>query len=360
MLEVYQLNKDRGSYTDFLKDCTVTNPYFLYDYIDIFSAGTADLICFKYKTNSGEVILMPGYLHPITIEGEQTEFYDFTSPYGYTGPWYSEGIMQDDKADFWKAVDLWYIENNVITEFIRFNLTGNHKDYNGHVHPTMLNIRGRIVESEAQWNSFDHKVRKNVKKAIRENLYSKIYFDDITDVQTEEFHKIYIDTMQRTNAKSHFFYTLEQFKRFLDNNKKFAAICTVYFENTPVSSEFLLVSPDGVYSFLGGTDEKYFDKRPNDFLKYNVLNWARLLGKKYYVLGGGYGYQDGIFKYKKSFFPEGVVTYYTGRKLLNYKVYSTLLETSTINQSNVGSSENEEERAAYFPAYRKVGAEVEI
>lgn len=37
--------------------------------------------------------------------------------------------------------------------------------------------------------------------------------------------------------------------------------------------------------------------RANDFLKFEVIKWAKEKGFKNYVLGGGYGTDDGIFQY---------------------------------------------------------------
>ncbi|TXF77542.1 GNAT family N-acetyltransferase [Chryseobacterium sp.] len=355
MLKIHQLNTSERTqlYREILTEFRCAEPYFLMDYINTFSNGLQDLICFSFTTKAGNKMIMPGYLKPVVIDDETTEYFDFSTPYGYTGPFISEQISDSDLTEFWTAVDSWYKSNKVITEFIRFNLSGNEKSYSGTVFPTMLNIKGKIVDENLQWTAFDHKVRKNVKKAIREGLTSQVFYHDISEERISEFYKIYIDTMQRTNAAKHFFYTLDQFKLFIKDNTDFAALCTVYFDDIPVSSELLLVSVDAIYSFLGGTVDTYFDKRPNDFLKVEALNWARLQGKKYYVLGGGYGYEDGIFKYKKSFFPNDVVSYYTGRKILNEEVYAELVEKVSALKEKRGFEPLHLDDTSFFPLYYK-------
>ena len=307
MLKVYKLNTEEEieNYKMLLSVLEIKNPYFLLDYIDIFCGGINNLICFSLTKSTNDTIIMLGYLQPILISDEKIKYFDFISPYGYTGPFFSPGIKDSDILDFWKRVDQWYLENNVVTEFIRFNLSENHIGYSGEIFPTMLNVKGRIVDEETQWVAFDHKVRKNVNKAKRDKNSSKVIYIDIEEDTIAEFYEIYIQTMKRTNANEKFFYPFEEFKRFINHNKEYAAICTIYFEGIPISSELLLVSKTSIYSFLGGTNENFFDKRPNDFLKVEALNWARSQGKQYYVLGGGYGYEDGIFKYKKSFFQIG-------------------------------------------------------
>ncbi|MFV8370406.1 GNAT family N-acetyltransferase [Flavobacterium sp. LB2R40] len=357
MLKIFKLDHPENSEKYRLLLDTLENsvPYGLLDYIDIFSNSLKNLICFSLISHeSNSVILMTGYLKPIVIGNEITHYFDFITPYGYSGPFFSENTRDSDIKDFWKQVDKWYSDNNVVSEFIRFNLSGNQTNYSGKIFPTMLNVKGKIIDEENQWKAFDAKVRKNVNKAKRENLSSVVFYDDIPADKVLEFHEIYIQTMKRTDANENFLYTLGQFQRFLNNNKAHAAICTVYSDNIPVSSELLLVSEDAIFSFLGGTNEHYFDKRPNDFLKVEALNWARSIDKKYYVLGGGYGFEDGIFKYKKSFFPNDVVSYYTGRKIINNKVYNELLnKVNKVRLSN-GLPTLEIHDASFFPLYNKL------
>lgn len=355
MLEIIKLYTTEGllNYKRILATFSFIEPYCLVDYIDIFSSGLENLICFSFVSVNKSHIIMPGYLNPIVIDGEKTEYFDFITPYGYSGPFLSENTNEEDLDEFWKNVDNWYLNHNVVTEFIRFNLFGNRLNYSGNSFVTMLNIKGKIVDEEEQWKEFDHKVRKNVKKAIKENLSCKVFYLDIPEDKVLEFYEIYIQTMKRTGANDSFLYPFTQFQRFLNDNRQYAAICSVYLENVVVSSELLLVSKAAIYSFLGGTNERYFDKRPNDFLKFEAINWARSNGKKFYVLGGGYGFEDGIFRYKKSFFPSDVVNYYTGRKLINSSIYNEIIEKANVFRSKNGLLKLDLEDTSFFPLYNK-------
>lgn len=328
------------------------NPYFLLDFINIFNNHKDDLICFCYE-NGHNIILMPGYKIKVKIFEHQV-FQDFITPYGYTGPYMSEIIDSEEIKIFWENVDNWYRENKVVSEFIRFSLNNNHIGYNGKLHSTMLNIKGKIIEEETQWSSFDHKVRKNVKRAQRENLVCKVFYkNEITTKEILDFYNIYIKTMERTNADAKFFYPLSDFESFIKNNPLNSVICNIYLEDKIISSELVLVSEDSIFSFLGGTDENYFDKRPNDFLKYEMINWARNNGKRYYILGGGYGYEDGIFKYKKSFFPNDIEQYYTGRKIIDYQIYKQLFEENNKIRAKKDLEILNIDDPSFFPIYNK-------
>jgi hypothetical protein len=357
MLQIFKLDSKEGieNYESLLSDLYVSEPFYLKEYIDVFCGGTKNLICFSYVSSKNNTIaIMPGYLKPIVIGEEETIYYDFITPYGYTGPIFSNNITQSDIEEFWKLIDQWYIDNHVITEFIRFNLFGNQEHYSGEKFTTLHNVKGNIINEEDQWAAFNYKVRKNVNKAIRENLTSKIYFLEISDIIISEFHHIYMKTMKRRDTNKSYLYSFQDFKRFIKKNEKHSAICTIYFKDIPISSELILISEDSIYSFLGGTDENYFDKRPNDFLKVEALNWARTQGKKYYILGGGYNINDGIFIYKKAFFPNDIVDFYTGRKILNKKVYNQLVSKASNFRLAEGLDNLDLENDTFFPLYNKV------
>ena len=208
MLHIIKLDTKEGieNYESLLITLNVSEPYFLKDYIDIFSDKLENLICFSYiSPKNNAIIIMPGHVKPIVIGGEKTKSYQFVTPYGYTGPIYSKTVTDADIKEFWSLVDEWYNDNNVVTEFIRFNLFGNQEHYRGKIFMSLLNVKGKIVNEEDQWANFNRKVRKNVNKAIRENLYRKVYYLDIPDERISEFHEIYIQTMKRANANSNLY-----------------------------------------------------------------------------------------------------------------------------------------------------------
>lgn len=352
MLKILNFNskEDQDFYKSVIAHNTFQSAYNRLEYFNVFCGGLANLICFYFQSET-KIILMPGYLKKIKIYDSLKANFDFSTPYGYTGPFYSNNVNQDTLLIFWNEVQKWQLNNNVVSEFIRFNLFNNSKGYDGILHKTMLNIKGQIQPEEQQWNDFDAKVRKNVKRAQRENLIAKIHYGTIEQIYINEFYDIYIDTMKRTNAKEFFFYSLNSFNEFIINNIDVCAICTIYDNNKPVSTELLLISDNSVFSFLGGTLSEYFDKRPNDFLKFEVINWARKMQFKNYVLGGGYGYEDGIFKYKKAFFPNDVVEYVTGRKIINKDLYLSFIEE--VNNKKENEDQLSLDDTSFFPLYNK-------
>lgn len=342
-------------YKTFLRRTHKKMPHFSTEYLNSFCSGLETGCFFALEDSVGDsFVVMPGYLRSISLGAVDTMYRDFISPYGYYGPFTSKNAGEAEVKLFWSELDNWYKQNDIISEFIRFGLEENYLFYTGELVPTLSNIKGQIIDEEQQWTNYEHKVRKNVKKAQREGLTCKVCYRDVPGDVIDSFYGIYIHTMERTNAAAHFFYPQDQFTKFIRNNPELSAIATVYDGEKPVAAELLLVSDNCTYSFLGGTLSEYFDKRPNDLLKYEVTNWARKEGIRYFVLGGGYGADDGIYKYKKSFFPEDSVTYYTGRKIINEAAYKELVDicNTTRRANNLGKLSLNDK--SFFPLYRKL------
>ena len=117
----------------------------------------------------------------------------------------------------------------------------------------------------------------------------------------------------------------------------------VIYKNKIISAELVIYGSENAYSYLGGTDNNYFELRPNDFLKFEAIKWLKEKGLKNFVLGGGYGVDDGIFRYKKSFAPDGILNLYIGMKIFIEATYQKLV-VIRIDEIDMESP--------YFPLYR--------
>ncbi len=347
VLKVLRLHieSDAEIYSKELSNFYGNYPHYKLPYLDLFYGGHDNAVGFLLMDANEEAqVLMPVYLREIDKLQNDTPWYDAISPWGYGGPICRERTDPSLIGEFWKLVDQWYKDNHVIAEFIRFNLIENHVNYTGVLVPFMHNIKGEIKPEEEIWTNYNRKVRKNVNRALREELSVKIVYENISEQDFEDFYRIFIHTMDRTHAKKNYYFSREVLMAFINEYPYNAAIALTMKGDTPISSELVLVSTDTIYSFVGGTLSDYFGIRPNEILKHEVIKWAYDLGKKYYVLGGGYGQDDGIFRYKQAFFPEDVCTFYTGRKILDENRYFQLSNTDPDSYDIMQD---------FFPVYRE-------
>lgn len=352
ILDILHLSssQDRNNYLQHLQDIDSTNPFYQFEMLHLYEKANSQLMYFLFSVDGRPSVVMPFYLNDIYVNSRKTAFKDVESPYGYSGPIFKKGIQDSVINDFWTAVDQWYDDNNVVSEFIRFSLNGNHIHYSGSLIKTLNNIKGRILDSdEAQWKAFKQKVRKNYRSAERNLLTFDMYHRNITQVAVDDFYDIYISTMNRYSAEEHFFISKDKFAKYIEQNPESCALAIVSCGQVPISTELILLSENTMYSFLGGTQSEYFDKRPNDFLKIKSIDWGRNHDYLYYILGGGRKNGDGIHTYKKTFFPlDPEVIFMTGRKVIKKDIYEKLVEKSISMNQHDG-----ENRDDLFPRYKQ-------
>lgn len=294
-----------------------------------------------------------GVLYPFivrSIPGNSNGQNDLISPYGYGGCFaWNIDDREVTLRRFASAFDTWAASQRIVSEFVRLSLFPEDVlEYPANLRERSANVvRSLDLDEEGLWRDYEAKVRKNVKKALRNNV--RIDIDEKGD-SLEAFHAVFAATMDRRDAASSYRYSLEFFQDLTDALRGHVAYVNAFHEDRIVSTELVLVSARAVYSFLGGTLSDSFDVRPNDLLKHELNLWARGAGKDSYVLGGGYQPNDGIFRYKKSFAPNGIVPFRTGERILDLNAYDALVSEKMQARVEAGITEPLDE--SFFPLYR--------
>jgi len=295
--------------------------------------------CAAWRDGTGCVIY-PFLLRDLRAEPFAVDAADIVTPYGYGGPFFWGSKREEVASRFWRAFDAWAAERSVVSEFVRFALFEDELlPFPGEREQMLVNVvRDLEPDADALWTDVDHKVRKNVKKARRSGV--RIEFE--TDgARLDDFLRLYEHTLDRRDAPNHYRFTREFFESIHAQLPGQFVYAHALHDERVVSSELALVSERSVYSFLGGTQSDAYGLRPNDLLKYELILWSKAAGKSRFVLGGGYESDDGIFRYKRSFAPNGLVPFFVGRRVLDPDLYRDLTES-------VGNPR----RPGYFPAYR--------
>jgi hypothetical protein len=313
-------------------------------YPSLFEDAGDESLCLVMEFAKG-VMIYPFILRKIG----GTDYTDIITAYGYGGPIYSGELGSGDKERFWNEFDVYARGRGAVSEFIRFSLFAQQGlCYRGELYNTASNIVCPLNRRDkgAVWMDFEHKVRKNVNRARSLNVGITV---DETGSRLDEFLNIYYATMCRRAASAPFYFGRPFFEKISEMKGNF-----VYFfaalDGITVSAELVLISDENIYSFLGGTLSEYYNCRPNDLLKYQIIQWGIEQGKNNFVLGGGYRHDDGIFKYKKSFAPTGVVPYVTGRRILDPTAYRQL--TDRHEQAARDGGLLPDRRSKFFPLYR--------
>ncbi|HID78785.1 MAG TPA: GNAT family N-acetyltransferase [Planctomycetaceae bacterium] len=330
------------------------------DYVELFVRPGWQACCAYLDSGQGKV------LYPFLLRDLAAEAYwspaigpatDIATPYGYGGAWFWSASSPETLAEvFWERFDRWAEENGVVSEFVRLSLFAERVlPYPGNVLRDRENVIRDLRPPESElWMDFKHKVRKNVNKAQRSGVDVEV---DRTGASVGDFLGIYQHTMRRRQAGQMYHFDQEFFNRIHQQlGGQFAYFHAVH-EGRVVSTELVLISADSVYSFLGGTAEAAFPYRPNDLIKYEIIRWAKAQGKHWFVLGGGYQPDDGIFRYKAAFAPGGIVPFQVGTRLLRPDVYEELCAAR--RRMARQQQRRWEPALGFFPAYRAETSEAE-
>jgi hypothetical protein len=271
-----------------------------------------------------------GVLYPFLLRSDPV---DIVTPYGYGGAFRTG---EADADSFWRAFDAWAAEQGAVSELVRFSLFPERLlPYPGEREPRLVNVVRDLEPPAGElWMDYEHKVRKNANKARRSGLRVEI---DETGARLDDFVRLYEHTLDRRGAAGRYRFPRAFFERIRDGLAGHFAYAHVLDGDRVVSSELTLLSATSAYSFLGGTDEAAFELRPNDLLKVELMLWAKEAGKRRFVLGGGQQADDGIFRYKRSFAPNGLVPFEIGMRIFDHERYAELSRGRETN---------------FFPAYR--------
>ena len=321
-------------------------------YVELFARPYERSLCAALTVNNEPKVLFTFILRNIKNAPWCTQLkinaYDITSPYGYGGPFCCD--IDTSVGDvFWNSFDTWAKEMGVVTVFARLSLFKNQiLPFRGAIVNTAPNVvRGLELSEQSVWADYAYKVRKNVTRARSSGLTIEV---DLVGNRLTEFLEIYYLTMARRSAEEGYFFPQEFFKQLIEQLSGQFAFFHVISRDRVVSTELILLSADNIYSFLGGTREESFELRPNDFLKHEVIRWGIACGKKAFILGGGYQAGDGIFRYKSSFAPNGVVEFQTGTRTLDPDLSEQLVGLR--HSWEASQSREWSPRLNYFPAYR--------
>jgi lipid II:glycine glycyltransferase (peptidoglycan interpeptide bridge formation enzyme) len=248
------------------------------------------------------------------------------------------------------AIEAFSAAAGVVSAFLRLSLFDDQRlDLPGERAERMMNVvRSLDLDDEALWYDYEHKVRKNVKRAQKNGL--EVAFDT-TGEHLDSFMKIYLATMERREAGEGFFFERTFFERIIEEMPQSFVFAHVRDGTGEiVSTELALLSSRHAYSFLGGTRSEAFAMRPNDLLKHELIRWLRDGGYEAFVLGGGYGEDDGIYRYKKAFAPTGGLLFRTQGLVLSRSAYDALVEERASWELARGNPWAP--REGFFPAYR--------
>ncbi len=335
MIKEITLKKDWNAV---LEQVDIYDFYHTYDYHHISCDQSNETPILITYTKGDVVIALPLLLRAIP----GTNYFDYTSVYGYGGP-ISKGVDSSfDCNPYKEALQTYFYEKNIVSVFSRLH------PYISTQEPVLcalgsLTSLGRVVNIDVtlpldESRRVYQKSLKNQVNKLRKtcNIRKANSKNDVL-----EFVNIYHENMKRLSAKDYYFFKPEYFLNFLEQTDfKTDILLVEELESNTIIAGSMFVKTNGFVQFhLSGTKTDYLRLRPSKLFLDEMRVEATNENYKYFNLGGGLGSsEDSLFEFKSSF-SKDFKTFKIWKYIVNEEVYNELSEQ---NKSNTD----------FFPKYR--------
>ncbi|NLK50028.1 MAG: GNAT family N-acetyltransferase [Candidatus Cloacimonetes bacterium] len=316
-----------------LLDPAKKSPFFSSGYYRSYaSIEDGKTLCFWGMQDEDNFLFYPLIKKSINALGYDlgAQYYDISGAYGYNGP---IGKVSDPQFIYLFNTELQaFLQNNrVVTEFVRYcPITGNRKYHN---YTQQLDVLDNVFIDLSQgldtvWSdSFEYRVRKTVRKGESYDLVTHFFRgQEITKSLLEVFFEIYNSTMQRTKADDFYFFDFDFFQNLASNLQEMLLVLITFFEDTPISTELILLDGELAFGFLGGTLSEYYQYKANTFQRWELLKYLDTIGIKKYSMGGGSSRGDSVYNFKLNFAKGCDNPFFIGKTIHNPDIYEQIQE----------------------------------
>lgn len=302
-----------------------------------------ELIVFNFENEYGKVKNM-FIKRKIPLNLENRVFFDIVTPYGYGGPVIQETTDEEKLlVGYFEAFSNYCQMNDIITEFIRFDLFENNQVRN-HFYGEVSLIGNTIVRDLNLPIEEDirKKIFQNVRAAKEKGVKMSI---DRTGGRIDDFLKMYYSTMDRNQADDYYYFKKSFFEQIHKTMENQFLYVFATLDKEVISAALILIGDERAFAFLGGTLKEYYKYHPEIFVELTIIQWLKDKGLTKYILGGGHKGEDGIYFHKKGFARNGDHPFYVGKKVHDPIIYKKLIDLhKTFNDFDMETS--------FFPKYR--------
>lgn len=306
------------------------------------------------KLEKFEVVSEYGKIEHIFIKrkieiGDDNNWYDIVTPYGYGGPIITECKNKEKLLDqFTENFTEYCANNNIVSEFIRFHpIFENALDfqniydvtYSRHTVGTNLKDYDDPVQAE-----FSKSLRKEIRKAEKNGVTVKTI---LGPQDLSVFKKLYEETMDRNGAEDYYYFPDSYYEYILKYLNKFVLEIQLIYEDEIIASEMYFIEGDLMHAHLLGSNQKMLDLNAGALLEATAARWGHEHGYRYIHHGGGRtsAEDDSLYTYKKKYGKNTEFDFYVGKKIWNKEKYDELVSLREKELNHKIDSE-------YFPKYR--------
>lgn len=364
-LKVLTLN-DREEWRELLDKCENRDIYFTPEYLEIqynhYSKEIDDYfygepICVYFGEKENFVLLptLRREINELEFFDSKKKYYDLISGYGYAGPLFSNLKEAKNLAKlFMREYSNYCKKNNIVCEFIRFHpITKNQEYFEGiesiDLIPSHTTVKIDLTKSEEDLVSeMNKKTRNLLRKAQKSGLKVEISnsFESLNI-----FTKIYLETMDKNDATSHYFLDKPFFKKtreLLGNNLR---IIKILKDEEVISCALFMNYGKYLHYHFAGSKKEFLNLAPNNLLIFEAIKLGKELGCEILHLGGGRNSSpdEPLFKFKSGFSRDSC-KFYMGKIIHDKETYEKLSKLKLDFEKKNGIKND---NTGFFPLYRR-------
>ena len=321
------------------------------EYLRIFEVQTG--LAARLFVVGGEkpLVAYPYLVRPIAslpfAESICTQKMDTTSP-EYRGPLALPGASPEELAalDFPAVFSQHCREAGIVAEFAHLN------PWNGAgalVEPSCVKLDREIVyvdltgsEDDIWTKSLSSDGRRQTRQGHRAGVTVR---RASTPEDVLAFHRLHTQTMERRQALDRYFHTVEHFMAFHETMPDNAFFALAELDGHTVAGGLFFQDATELHWHLSAADLRYTHARPVNVYVYETILAALGSGRQRMIMGGGYGKDDGVFRFKTNFSPLRA-PFCTYERIHDAAAYAALGEEWSRHHGAPV------EAGKFFPAYR--------
>lgn len=330
----------KSAWTKYVSKAFKHDFYHTWDYQDLVKDGEPMLFVYEEEDN---FIAIPFTKRSIP----NSNYFDFHSVYGYTGPISNVDINQLDEyfiLQFQACLLKFLKKENCISVFVKF-----HPFFNQTVALEKMGgvfDNGKVVavdlkqQIEDQRRKYRGCVASTIKKSHKLGFTTRQMQGKEAIIQ---FTNLYNQSMQRVGATVSYLYDEAYFTRLLNSTQCNAKLLFVYYEDKMISGSVITFKHGIIQAHLLATDSNYFNLSPAKFMVDEICLLGREMGMEYFHLGGGLGYKENsLFEWKLGF-SDLILPHKSWRFIVDQNAYRELVEQTGNDMNNLED---------FFPLYR--------
>ncbi|SMC95200.1 GNAT family N-acetyltransferase [Pedobacter nyackensis] len=276
---------------------------------------------------------------------ENSDLFDLTSAYGYTGPISNLDFdsMSDPIIDNFRASFLSFMhEGQNVCVFSRLNPFINQKrllERIGGIYENGQTVYIDLTEPiEVQRSKYEKRLARKI-RALRTKNFKIKEADSPEDIRA--FTVMYTENMLRNGASERYLYNEDYFSQLLRAPDSNCKLVMVYDNDQAICGNIVMFAGSIIRNHLSATATSHVHESPSKLIIDEISLLGRALGISYYHLGGGLGGRsDSLFQFKAAF-SNLILEDRTWRFVADTASYEELVNTRAVNKS-----------AGFFPVYR--------